>query len=141
MLIAMRRHRPRWIAAVLAFVLAFAQVVVAAHACPVSDAPARAPISGAHAMAPISGAHAMSPMTGCDGVPASRDPAANACETHCLAASTLQNDNAAAVHVAAVPALVVRTSPAVLDGGTTFVDARTPLPTPPPLLRCTRLLI
>ena len=128
----MRHRRHRWLAAVLAFVLAFSQVVVAAYACPI-DAPGGS--------TPFEIVRVTEPMPDCEAMPAQADPAPNLCEAHCLVAQQTQSDNAVFAAVAVLPALVVRTPSTVRDGRATFVDAETPLPTPPPLLRFARLLI
>ncbi|HET9670818.1 MAG TPA: hypothetical protein VFQ93_14525 [Casimicrobiaceae bacterium] len=127
-----RYRRRRWMAALLAFALAFAQVAVAAYACPIADPMVTTPVSDARSM---------EPMSDCGPMPAQADPATNVCEAHCLVGQQVQSDSGMFTPVAVVPPLVIRVLPASLDARAAFVDADAPLPTPPPLLRFTRLLI
>jgi len=80
-------------------------------------------------------------MPNCDSMPVQSDPAANLCEAHCLVGQQVQSDNSLSAPIGVLLPLVVRPVPALLGGRSTFVKAETPLPTPPPLLRFTRLLI
>jgi hypothetical protein len=130
-MIVVRRRRHRWIAAFLAFALAFSQVVLAAHACPL-DAAAATPATG------MGHAHAM---PDCDGMPPPADSPTDVCATHCLVGQQVQNDDPVFAHVVVTPLLVVRAWRAPPRAADALVGTDSPLPTPPPLLRFSRLLI
>ena len=127
-----RRRRQRLLAAVLAFVLAFSQVVLAAYACPIDDASSATSFTDARYA---------QPMPDCQAMPAQGEPAPNLCEAHCLVGQQLQLDKVVFAPVAVLPPLIVRAVPGIDEGPSTVVEAEAPLPTPPPLLRFTRLLI
>ena len=124
-----RRHRS--LAVVLAFALALSQGVVAAYACPIDDMKSATRYTDARNA---------DPMPDCDAMPAQGEPAANRCQTHCLVGQQVQSDNAVFAPVAIVAPLIVRMMSAIYEGRVTFLHAEVPLPTPPPLLRFTRLL-
>lgn len=127
------RRRRQWTAAVLLFVLAFAQAMTAAHACPILN-----PSLDSSGVASV--ADAMP--TDCADMAKRAGSSANLCQSHCFAGQqvTAQADAPMALAAPLSPLTVRVTDP--------FVSVAAPLSVPsaigaasPPLLRFGRLLI
>jgi hypothetical protein len=126
-----RRRRHRWIVAFLIFVLAFSQVAVAAHACPIVASSGSASFT----------AEANAPMADCEEMPAPADAGANVCEAHCLVGQQVQNSDATLAPVALPPPLFVRVPTDVAARGMVFSTADPPAGRLPAHVRFNRLLI
>jgi hypothetical protein len=125
-----RHRRHRWIIALFIVVLAFSQVAVAAHACPIVAAAAASFADEANA-----------PMAGCEDMPAPFDAGANVCEAHCLVGQQVQNSDATLVPVALPPPLFVRVPANAAARGVEFSNADPPAGRLPAHVRFNRLLI
>jgi len=129
------RARRRRLAGALAFLLAFAGIVGAAHACSVEH-----PASSLQTVA-VGGA-ADTP-DDCAGMSGMRDAAANACQSHCIAGHQVSAQaEAPSALVARQPVLRVAMgeSPPLAAGGMSAQPSSIGAG-PPPLLRFARLLI
>lgn len=128
----MKRRRHRWTTALVVFVLAFSQVVVAAYACPIVVAVGSASFTGE--------AHA-APMANCEEMPAPADAGANICEAHCLVGQQVQNSDATLAPVAMPPPLFVRVATNASARGVVIGAADPPAARTPAHVRFSRLLI
>jgi hypothetical protein len=126
-----RHRRHRWIIALFIAVLAFSQVAVAAHACPIVAAAGSASFAD----------EANAPMADCEDMPAPSDAGANVCEAHCLVGQQVQNSDATLAPVALPPPLFVRVPANAAARGVEFSNADPPAGRLPAHVRFNRLLI
>ena len=127
-------RRRRWlIAAVMMWSLAFAQAVVAAHACSmlISVLPGQATAASAQPMPP-----------GCKGMAAQSNATLNVCESHCFAGQQVNGHaDIPSASIAPQIALTVRVTEVFVP---TYFTASSLAPlaaAPPPQLRFSRFLI
>ena len=128
------RPRRQWIAAALAFLLAFAGIVSAAHACSIEH-----PSSSLQSVAD---GHAADAPDDCAAMSGMHDAAANACQSHCIAGHQVSAQaEAPSALVAMRPVLRVASAERLLPAGGTSAQPSSIGAGPPPLLRFARLLI
>ncbi len=129
----MRRPR-RFIAALLMLVLAFAQAVTAAHACPVLDPASPSPAQAAQSEATM--------LADCPEMAKRANSTVNVCVSHCFADQQVDAQaDAPAALVAPQPALVVDLTDPYVPTLATALSLLPVIAAPPAQLRFARFLI
>lgn len=128
------RRRRLWIAAIVIWSLAFAQVAVAAHACSMflsPSAPEQTVETGAQPMPP-----------GCAEMAKRSDSTTNVCQSHCLAGQHVYGQmDVPTASIAPQPALIARGADAPAPAHFTASSFAPLSAAPPSRLRFSRFLI